>query len=92
MRAVGVDELVDPVGVEVADLRDEAGAPIAARTSSSSGSVPRTVMAACRIEARMIGPESISVPSRSKRTTESACVDRSQRPGSSRWQRAAAES
>src|SRR5688500_16700548 len=45
------------------------GPPIAARTSSSSGSRPSTVTAACLIEARMIGPESIRVPSRSNRTT-----------------------
>ena len=45
------------------------GPPIAARTSSSSGSRPSTVSDACFIDARMIGPESISVPSRSKRTT-----------------------
>src|SRR6185295_15357689 len=31
---------------------------------------PRTVSDACFIEATMIGPESISVPSRSKRTTD----------------------
>ena len=70
VRAVRLDELVDAVGIEVAHLRDQPGPPIAARTSSSSGSRPSTVSDACLIEARMIGPESISVPSRSKRTTD----------------------
>src|SRR5256886_11754645 len=45
------------------------GPPTAAISSSSGTSAPRTSLAACRIEARMIAPESITVPSRSKRTT-----------------------
>src|ERR671937_829878 len=45
------------------------GPPTAAISSSSGGSTPRTSLAACRIDARMIAPESTTVPSRSKRTT-----------------------
>ena len=45
------------------------GPPTAAFSSSSGISRPSTVVAACRIDARIIAPESISVPSRSKRTT-----------------------
>src|SRR5215212_3791690 len=45
-------------------------APPTARPRSSSGmSRPSTVFVACRIEAMMIEPESITVPSKSKRTT-----------------------
>src|SRR5438093_6024428 len=45
------------------------GPPTAAISSSSGGAAPRTSLAAWRIDARMIAPESITVPSRSKRTT-----------------------
>src|SRR6266487_4490678 len=45
------------------------GPPTAAISSSSGISAPRTSLAACRIDARMIAPESMTVPSRSKRTT-----------------------
>src|SRR6185312_8010630 len=38
-------------------------------SSSSGTSAPRTSLVACRIDARMIAPESMTVPSRSKRTT-----------------------
>jgi hypothetical protein len=44
------------------------GPPTAAASSASGISRPSTVVAACFIEATMIAPESISVPSRSKRT------------------------
>ena len=82
VRPVDVDELLDAVGVEVAHLCDEAGPPMAARTTSSSGSRPSTVSDAWRMEARMIGPESIRVPSRSNRTKGSHVGDR--RPGAAR--------
>ena len=45
------------------------GPPTAAASTSSGTSRPSTVFAACFIDARIIGPESMSVPSRSKRTT-----------------------
>src|SRR5207249_3220482 len=45
------------------------GPPTAARICSSGTSLPSTVRAACLTDARIIAPESIRVPSRSKRTT-----------------------
>src|SRR5579859_379859 len=45
------------------------GPPTAAASTSSGISRPRTDFAACFIDATIIGPESIRVPSRSKRTT-----------------------
>ena len=47
----------------------EPGAADRAISSASGISRPSTVFVACRIDARMIAPESITVPSRSKRTT-----------------------
>ena len=68
--AIGGNEVVDPVGGERVHLRDEAG-PADRRASAppraSRGRAPSCV--ACFIDATIIGPESISVPSRSKRTT-----------------------
>src|SRR2546423_13956355 len=49
-------------------------------SSSSDGSAPRTSLAAWRIEARMIAPESITVPSRSKRTTGKRMLSMLARP------------
>ena len=68
MRPIDRDELVYALRIEVTHLLDEPGPPDPARTFASSGSRPMTVSEACLIEAMMIGPESISVPSRSKRT------------------------
>ena len=60
VQAVGLHELVDPVGIEVAHLGDQAGpADRGPHAAPRPVSRPSTASDACFIEARMIGPESI---------------------------------
>ena len=65
---IHLDELVDATWPELFHLRDEALAADGRGELLYPMSRSSTVRTACCIEARMIGPESISVPSRSKRT------------------------
>jgi hypothetical protein len=67
-----LDELVDPVGIEVTHLRDQARAADRRADELLVGLAAEDGQRRVRIEATMIGPESISVPSRSKRTTDRA--------------------
>ena len=69
-------ELVDALGVDRLHLRDDPLASDGGRELLVGDLAAEHRRHACRIDARMIGPESISVPSRSKRTTRKRTLDR----------------
>ena len=71
--AVDADELVECSSPPSSRIwASSPGPPTAAISASSEISRPSTSRVACRIEARMIPAESMTVPSRSKKTTRKA--------------------
>ena len=69
MRAVGRDEVVDALRIEGVHLGHETGPAHGGGQHLIRNVAAEHVFAACFMDARIIGPESMSVPSRSKRTT-----------------------